>query len=433
MKSRIILFITFWNILVCNGQELDYALKIDETAKQNFISYFKQSYIDIANVTLPKYSGDIKKQLKESFVNFSKEFVIEIEDNQFTYDQRFLDKANEILEELKDNNKDIPNDLKIIISKQTTLNAYCLPNGTLVMHMGLFYWLENEDQLAAIIAHEIAHKVLNHGIKSQVKFIEDNYSDLNKKMVKNIVRNETKKVDYAFSIYKSQLYANAKMKQKHEYEADSLSYLFMKNTKFDVSQIVSSMRLSIKYDSIKPTGLANKIYYETFNLPNQPFQDKWLKMEDFSQYNYDLYKEKINRDSISTHPEMDLRIERLESNYPDLKVNIINEGSESFKKLEKLAAMNIVPNQTDLENYGFAIYLCLLNLQNNEEEAHNKLWLGKIFQKVWDARKNYTLNRYLDRIDPKNHSESYQQFLSFMWNLKLEELKNIADFYQKSE
>jgi hypothetical protein len=75
----------------------------------------------------------------------------------------------------------------------------------------------------------------------------------------------------------------------------------------------------------------------------------------------------------------------------------------------------------------------LLNLQNNEEEAHHKLWLGKIFQKVWDARKNYTLNRYLDRIDPKNHSESYQQFLSFMWNLKLEELKNIADFYQKSE
>jgi hypothetical protein len=299
--------------------------------------------------------------------------------------------------------------------------------------MGVFYWLENDDQMAAIIAHELSHKILEHGIKSKVKYIEDNYSNKSKLLVKTINKNEIKKVDRAFDLFKSQLYENSKISQKHEYEADSLSYLLLKNTKYKVSEITSTMKLMIKYDSIKPTGLANKIYYETFNLPNQPFQDKWLKMEDFSQYNYDLYKEKINRDSISTHPEMDLRIERLESNYPDLKVNIINEGSESFKKLEKLAAMNIVPNQTDLENYGFAIYLCLLNLQNNEEEAHHKLWLGKIFQKVWDARKNYTLNRYLDRIDPKNHSESYQQFLSFMWNLKLEELKNIADFYQKSE
>jgi uncharacterized protein YaaN involved in tellurite resistance len=47
--------------------------------------------------------------------------------------------------------------------------------------------------------------------------------------------------------------------------------------------------------------------------------------------------------------------------------------------------------------------------------------------------KNYNLNRYLDRVDPKNQSESYQQFLNFMWNLSLDEIKNIADYYQTTE
>ena len=104
---------------------------------------------------------------------------------------------------------------------------------------------------------------------------------------------EVKKADKAFDLFKTQLYAQGERRRQHEYEADSLAYIYLKKTKYHVSQITATMRLSIKYDSIKPTGLTNKIYYETFNLPNQPFQDKWLKMEDFSQYNYDLYKEKI--------------------------------------------------------------------------------------------------------------------------------------------
>jgi hypothetical protein len=45
------------------------------------------------------------------------------------------------------------------------------------------------------------------------------------------------------------------------------------------------------------------------------------------------------------------------------------------------------------------------------------------------ARKEYKLNRYLDAIDPKEHSESYIQFLSFMWNLELEEINQIATHY----
>jgi len=63
--------------------------------------------------------------------------------------------------------------------------------------------------------------------------------------------------------------------------------------------------------------------------------------------------------------------------------------------------------------------------------AYYKKWLGKYFTKIHKARKEYTLNRYLDKVDPKNHPKDYQQFLNFMWNLKLTELEQIALYYSK--
>jgi len=91
--------------------------------------------------------------------------------------------------------------------------------------------------------------------------------------------------------------------------------------------------------------------------------------------------------------------------------------------------MERIPNLFFNEEYGQVIYMSLLRLQNNPNDLHGKEWLGKGFQKIYEARRDYQLNKYLDRISPKDQTESYIQFLSFMWNLKLEELKNIAGFY----
>lgn len=41
-------------------------------------------------------------------------------------------------------------------------NAFALPNGTIVVHSGMFAIVENEAQLAAVLAHEIAHSAQEH-------------------------------------------------------------------------------------------------------------------------------------------------------------------------------------------------------------------------------------------------------------------------------
>lgn len=122
----------------------------------------------------------------------------------------------------------------------------------------------------------------------------------------------------------------------------------------------------------------------------------------------------------------------LKQEFPELNSSETSkESDEIFKKLKKTARMEILPNFYNSQDYGLGVYVAMQFLQDQEEEEYNKFWVGRFFDKIYDARKNYNLNRYLDRVDPKNQSESYQQFLNFIWNLSLDEIKNIADFYNK--
>jgi predicted Zn-dependent protease len=44
-----------------------------------------------------------------------------------------------------------------------TPNAFALPGGKVGVHTGLFKVAENDDQLAAVMAHEVAHAIARHG------------------------------------------------------------------------------------------------------------------------------------------------------------------------------------------------------------------------------------------------------------------------------
>lgn len=54
----------------------------------------------------------------------------------------------------------------LIILKSPVINASTYPNGTIVIHTGLLAALHSEDELAAILGHELAHFVLNHTIEN---------------------------------------------------------------------------------------------------------------------------------------------------------------------------------------------------------------------------------------------------------------------------
>lgn len=61
--------------------------------------------------------------------------------------------------------------LKIHVLSKDDINAFALPNGHLIIYSGLILNSDNQEELAGVIGHEMAHIALNHVMKKLVKEI----------------------------------------------------------------------------------------------------------------------------------------------------------------------------------------------------------------------------------------------------------------------
>ncbi len=52
---------------------------------------------------------------------------------------------------------------RFYVLESPQINAFCLPGGKIFVYTGLLKLIDNEDQLAAVIGHEVAHAILRHG------------------------------------------------------------------------------------------------------------------------------------------------------------------------------------------------------------------------------------------------------------------------------
>ena len=52
-----------------------------------------------------------------------------------------------------------------LVDNPKVANAFVLPGGKVFVYSGLFRYAANEDELAVVVAHEVAHALRSHGIK----------------------------------------------------------------------------------------------------------------------------------------------------------------------------------------------------------------------------------------------------------------------------
>lgn len=422
-----ILFFTFYSGFSQVYKPIDTA---DYFLRKEFLKIAKDKNSLLIKGFKNKYQGKVGSKLEKYYNEFFTEFEKDVKNKDYTFKSEFDKEIEEIITELKKNNSQIPQNLKVLIAKDNMPNAFCLPDGTFIINMGLFNWLNNKDQVASVICHEIAHNILEHSLNLLVEQINDENAD--KTTLENLKTVTVNKSTTAFEIFKNRVYKKGIEQRQQEVKADSLGYVLFKNSGFRKIEFLNALNHLKNFDSISPREIKVETYKMLFDIPNHPFKEKWMKAEDFSLYNYDFYKEKLDKDSLASHPEISKRIEILQKNFTELNTSeAALKPDANFENLQKIARMEILPNLFHSEDYGIGIYVSMQFLQDKEDEDYYKMWLGKLFDKIYIARKNYNLNRYLDRVEPKKQSDSYQQFLNFMWNLSIDDIKNIADYYNK--
>lgn len=107
---------------------------------------------------------------KEQDIEIGREFARQVEQQMIVVQNRELtDYINRIGQRLVERGglEKYPYFFKVV--QEDSINAFALPGGPMYVHTGLIRAVENEAQLAGVLAHELAHVVLRHGTSQATK------------------------------------------------------------------------------------------------------------------------------------------------------------------------------------------------------------------------------------------------------------------------
>ena len=116
------------------------------------------------------------------------------------------------------------------------VNAFCLPNGKIVVYEGIFKYANTPDRLAVVVGHEIAHAIANHGNERMSQEAIVNMVAAAGDAVLSHKSEQTRAIfGAAYGLGAKGVYL-LPFSRKHEYEADYLGLIFMAMAGFDINQ-----------------------------------------------------------------------------------------------------------------------------------------------------------------------------------------------------
>ena len=85
-------------------------------------------------------------------------------------DQELEDYLNKVVSRLRAQASPVAPQIRVKVIKNADLNAFAYPNGMIYIHTGLLARMDNEAQLAAVLAHELIHCIQRHALRAYRRF-----------------------------------------------------------------------------------------------------------------------------------------------------------------------------------------------------------------------------------------------------------------------
>ncbi len=112
-----------------------------------------------------------------------------------------------------------------------------------------------------------------------------------------------------------------------------------------------------------------------------------------------------------------------------MQENELQAASEEFKAIQAASIYNDVLGLFVIEEYGKSLYETLLLLKEDPNNQFLRTMVKGNLLKIRNAQKSYTLDKHLDRVNPRN-SDSYNTFLFFIRDLRRKEMNDLINLYK---
>ena len=312
--------------------------------------------------------------------------------------------ATKIMEKLLANDQETLNKLRIYTLKSTQVNAFSTDQGIIFVTIGLMGKVENEAQLAYVLAHEIAHFKKNHNLTAYKK-----KTDI-----------MSGKSGYRHLSMEERLLKTLSHSREAEFEADELGFEIYSDAGYNLLQANAAFDfLLYSYLPIEDPKIGPDFFGDAYYKLPANYQIK--------EINLPAEEEDVD-DSELTHPNVHKRQEKIDNFMDEMKVDtsapIYFISQKEFERVKELACFEMV--STYLKNNNFISSFYLIQILKKKYPDHPFL-IGAECMAIYGMQR-YDNNEQKSDYNPDyKEVEGEQQALFFLFSkLRRKELNVLA-------
>lgn len=337
--------------------------------------------------------------------------------------------VQEVFQKVVAKNRELP-PARLILVRSPIENAFALGDGTILVNIGLLSKLENESQLAFVLCHELAHIYFQHMQKGVKDYFNVFYNKKFRKEYRKIVKEEYNMYTRLNSLVQNASLNNLYHKRANEQQADSLGYVLLSKTDYDLSQAYAALQL---LDRIDEPYSSEEIALENHfgcSQVNHLFRKKSEKASSIFAIEPEKPKAFELSDTLKTHPGCEKRmqyIQTLSGGHPrEKKGSGIKPGQ--FQRIKSISRIEVIQSWYDAGRYDRTLFETLLLMQ---KEPGNSYLHSMAMLCLFELKKHMENHLYADVVArvADYYPGNLNQFLENLHRLNLSDFEQLANCF----
>lgn len=251
-----------------------------------------------------KATQKLYKEIWDSRVSF---ITNAMENKNFVHDKEVYNYVETIINQLVKSNKSLlPTNPILLLDRSEAVNAYAIGGNIIAVNLGLIAFAESNEDVALVVAHELAHNILNHADNAMKEKAEWLTSDDYKNSLNTILDSKYERLSRLKKVFENYGFDRSRHQRYHESEADSLGIVLLKNSGYSFNPKFFLRLDSADIQYRQPLASPTKNYFTAYNLA---FEEPWTqrRTKGLSTKSYSFKDTTAIADSLKTHPDCKLR------------------------------------------------------------------------------------------------------------------------------
>ena len=309
-------------------------------------------------------------------------------------------KVNSIFDRIVKANPEIPQSTRLVLYRSNDFNAFTMGDNIIFVHVGLLSDLKNEAQIALVLSHEIAHNTLHHVEESIIESIKNETDKNLEKEINGILRTSYGQVSSLNALLLPRIFESREKSRSHEFEADSLGLMYLKNAQFNFSEALSMFHAMEKRSKNVSDSLNYKTCFHFQTLPTiETLDAEYVRESSLGTF----IKDESKLPYLATHPYDRERFYKLAKilNLDTTFSKYAPNYDENYKLIERQVGVEMIQNSWLNKNLSEVIYHSVKFIENHSDNKEAKEHLMLAVKALCYLKKKRIAGKYLQLQNPK--------------------------------